>query len=155
MIDTEDPIPQGANEVYRIMVTNQGSSVDRDIQIEALMPDGMEFVSGAGPTNAQADGQWVRFEPLPSLEPGASVMYTVTTKANTPGDVRFGVRLTSQHLTEPVEETEATRIFDGEMGGTTAGGAQGEVTPENNQRAPQSNRPRNNRTAPSRRAPRR
>lgn len=154
MIDTEDPIPQGANEVYRIMVTNQGSSVDRDIQIEALMPDGMEFVSGAGPTNAQADGQWVRFEPLPSLEPGASVMYTVTTKANTPGDVRFGVRLTSQHLTEPVEETEATRIFDGEMGGATAGGAQREVTPENNQRTPQSNRPRNNRTAPSRRAPR-
>ncbi|NLW85940.1 MAG: DUF11 domain-containing protein [Planctomycetes bacterium] len=126
MIDTEDPVPVGNSNVYRITVTNQGSAVDRDIRIEALLPNEMQFISGAGPTGPVQDGQWVRFEPLPSLEAGASVVYTITARAENAGDVRFGVRLTSRQLTEPVEETEASRIYESAVGGLTAGGAGGQ-----------------------------
>lgn len=110
-IDVEDPIAVGSQEVYDIKVTNQGSIPGTQIAIVCELEDTQSFVSATGPTPVKAEGRTLTMEVLPSLEPKAAVSWRVTVKAEKAGDVRFHVRLTSDQLTQPVRETEATRQF--------------------------------------------
>ncbi len=111
VIDIEDPIEVGQNEVYEIQVTNQGSAADTNIRIAATVPGEATPVSGEGPTRGTVAGQQVVFDPLPSLAPKARVVYRVTVRGNQVGDVRFKVSMTSDETATPVEETESTRIY--------------------------------------------
>lgn len=113
-VDVRDPIALNDTERYDITVTNQGSAVDTNIGMVCVIPDEMEFVSADGPTEETVDGQTVTFDALESLAPGERVRYSVETRALEVGDVRFHVSLTSNQLTSPVEETEATYIYSEE-----------------------------------------
>ncbi len=112
VIDVADPIEVGANETYEITVTNQGSAVDTNIVIECTLPPEQDYVSGSGPTNPTAAGKVVRFAPLASLPPKAKATWKVVVKGTAVGDVRFGVKMTSDVITSPVEETESTHIYE-------------------------------------------
>jgi len=114
MIDVRDPIEIGNTETYEITVTNQGSAADNNIRIECILPAGQEYVSADGPTKATAAGNKVSFAPLSSLAPKAKAVFKVTVKALGAGDVRFKVRMTSDMIAAPVEETEATRMYRAE-----------------------------------------
>ena len=48
---------------------------------------------------------------LPVLQPGARAEWQVVVKAVKAGDVRFKVEMTSDQLSRPVEETEATNLY--------------------------------------------
>ncbi|MGC9455111.1 MAG: hypothetical protein ACP5HU_09640 [Phycisphaerae bacterium] len=113
-VDVRDPIAINDTERYEITVTNQGSAVDTNIGMVCVMPEEMEFVSAEGPTDETVDGQTITFDALESLAPGERVRYIVETRALEVGDVRFHVSLTSNQLTSPVEETEATYIYSAE-----------------------------------------
>ena len=101
----------GAEEIYTITVTNQGTADDNNIRIECTLPPEMDFVSADGPTKSKVDGKVVTFEPLPSLAPKAKAVYRVVVKGNKPADVRFKTVLTSDMLTSPVQETESTHVY--------------------------------------------
>jgi len=112
VIDIEDPDQVGTNEVYEITVTNQGSAVGTGIQITAMVEAEQRFESATGPTNGTISGQTMTFEPLPSLAPKDKATWRVTVRNLAAGDVRFAVRMISDQLTRPVEETEATNIYE-------------------------------------------
>lgn len=112
VIDVEDPIEVGGNETYVITVTNQGSAPDTNIVIECVLPAEETYVSADGATSPTTEGQTVRFAPLPSLAPKAKATYRVQVRANGTGDVRFKVKLTSDQLTSPVDETESTHLYE-------------------------------------------
>lgn len=111
VVDQADPIEVGAEEIYTITVTNQGTADDNNIRIECTLPPEMDFVSTDGPTKSKVDGKVVTFEPLPSLAPKAKAVYRVVVKGNKPADVRFKTVLTSDMLTSPVQETESTHVY--------------------------------------------
>ncbi|MEN6384330.1 MAG: hypothetical protein ABFD79_03945 [Phycisphaerales bacterium] len=111
VIDTEDPIEIGSNETYVITATNQGSMADTNIRIVCTLEDNEQYVSSSGATTASAVGQTVTFEPLPSLAPKTKATWRVVVKAVKPGDVRFTVTMTTDQLTRPVQETEATNLY--------------------------------------------
>lgn len=111
-VDQADPIEVGANEVYVITVTNQGSADDTNIVITCTLPAEQEFVSAQAPTAETVQGKTVSFAPLPSLAPKAQAVYRVTVRGTGTGDVRFGVQLTSDQTTTPVNETESTHIYE-------------------------------------------
>lgn len=111
-VDEADPIEIGSNETYSIKVTNQGSAMDTNIVIEATLPAEQDYVSSDGPTKAAISGKVVKFAPLASLAPKASVVYKVVAKGVKTGDVRFKVSLTSDVTRTPVEETESTHIYE-------------------------------------------
>jgi uncharacterized repeat protein (TIGR01451 family) len=111
MIDLEDPILVGGTETYEITIINQGSAVDTNIRLVCTLPDNMEYITGSGPTEATVKGKKVTFAPLVNLAPKARAIYRLTCKANTTGDVRFHVEMTSDQIKSPVEENEATRIY--------------------------------------------
>jgi hypothetical protein len=111
VVDLEDPIEVGANEVYEISVTNQGTAADTNIRVVCTLEDAQQFVSGTGATAVKASGGTITMDPLPSLAPKAKATWRVTAKALKEGDVRFGVKLNSDVIGRPVDETEATRQY--------------------------------------------
>ena len=65
----------------------------------------------AGPTAGVIQGQQVVFEPLPKLPPGGNVIYHVRAVGQQPGDLRFKVQLTAEHLSQPMHEERSTRVY--------------------------------------------
>jgi hypothetical protein len=49
---------------------------------------------------------------VPTLAAGASATWTVEVKAVRAGDARFGIEMTSDSLTKPVDESESTRVIE-------------------------------------------
>ncbi len=112
VIDVADPVEVGEQETYVITVTNQGSAQDTNIRIAVTLPPEQEFVSAGGATNGTASGRAVTFASLPSLAPKAKAEWRVVVRAAGSGDVRFAVEMTSDELTSPVRETEATQLYE-------------------------------------------
>lgn len=112
VVDIVDPVELGAQTTYLITVTNQGSAPDNNVRIVANLPEEASFVSASGATTSSASGRTVRFEPLPSLGVGEQAVWRVVVRADAEGDVRFELQMTSDNLTRPVSETEATFFYD-------------------------------------------
>lgn len=111
VIDIDDPIEVGANETYEIVVTNQGSANDTNIKIVCTLEDSQQFVSAGGATSGTANGQVIEFAPLPTLGAGQKATWRLIVKAVKAGDIRFGVRMTTDETERPVEETESTHQY--------------------------------------------
>lgn len=112
VVDVTDPVEIGQTTTYVIQVTNQGSAIDTNVTIVAQLEDTMSFVRGTGSTEVDNGGQTVTFKPLAKLEPGDVATWRVIVKAEKPGDVRFKITMTTDQLTRPVEETEATTFYE-------------------------------------------
>lgn len=110
-VDTDDPIEVGANTTYVITVTNQGSAVGTGVVITCTLAPEQQLVSADGETEDTVDGKKVTFAPIDTLAVGAEAVYRIVVKGERAGDVRFEVSLTSDQMTRPAMETEATRIY--------------------------------------------
>ncbi len=110
-VDEPDPIEINGTLTYTIRVTNQGTAVGTNIVIACVLPKEEAHVSSTGPTTATVAGQKITFAPLAKLAPKATTNYKITVKGVGEGDVRFHVKMTSDQLTSPVEETESTHIY--------------------------------------------
>ncbi|HEV7299754.1 MAG TPA: CARDB domain-containing protein [Tepidisphaeraceae bacterium] len=111
VVDRDDLVRIGESAYYTIKVTNQGTGPDTNIGITATLPPELQFVSGSGASQAQNQGQEVRFAPVPSLAAGKSIEWNVEAKATKAGDVRFRLDMNSDSLGKNVTETEATRLY--------------------------------------------
>jgi len=112
VIDIEDPVNIGSLVTYVITVTNQGSAHSTNIRIDCVLEDNVQYVSSAGTSPGQIKGNTVRFAPLSILQPKAKATWRVVATAVEPGDVRCKVTLNTDQLTRPVEETEATYLYE-------------------------------------------
>ncbi len=111
VVDT-DLIEVGSGETYTITVTNQGTAPGTNIIIVAEIPGEQQYVSSTGATNGTLRGNTLTFAPLASLAPKAVATWKVNIKALKAGDIRFLVRMNSDQLTSPVQETEATNQYE-------------------------------------------
>jgi uncharacterized repeat protein (TIGR01451 family) len=111
VVDEPDPIEIGSNVTYSIAVTNQGSAMGTNIVVNCTLPPELQYVSSTGPVQGLVEGQNVRFAPLPTLAPKATVTYKVVATGIKEADARFKVVMTSDQTTSPVEETESTHIY--------------------------------------------
>ncbi|HNX69624.1 MAG TPA: hypothetical protein PLL75_03085 [Candidatus Omnitrophota bacterium] len=112
VIDTEDPVQVGGTEKFYVTVTNQGSAADKNIVIKMSFEENFDYVSSSGPTQGKAEGtKSVEFAPLGSLAAGQKATWEVTAKAVSEGDHRTTLVMTSDAITRPVQETEATRVY--------------------------------------------
>ncbi|MDA7866619.1 DUF11 domain-containing protein [Verrucomicrobia bacterium] len=112
VIDIEDPIEVGSTDTYEIAVTNQGTAFDSNISIVCTLEPSQEFVSATGATQGtEVEPLIVKFVPLPSLAPKQTARWRVVVKAVARESVRFKVSLTTDQISRPVEETEATNQY--------------------------------------------
>jgi uncharacterized repeat protein (TIGR01451 family) len=111
VVDLEDPIAVGEEATYEIRVTNQGSADGTGIVIECMLENAMQYVTSSGPTRGSYSTGKLSFAPLAKLAPRGEAAWKVVVKASEPLDARFKVRLTSDQIERPVEETEATNFY--------------------------------------------
>jgi uncharacterized repeat protein (TIGR01451 family) len=111
VIDLEDPVEVGMNTTYEIEVVNEGSAADSNIRISAVLDDKLQYVSSTGATPGSTMGKTVNFAPLRTLEPKGKAKWRIVVKGAVAGDVRLKVTMRTDQLALPVEETEATHIY--------------------------------------------
>ncbi len=116
VVDVNDPVEVGKNEIYTITATNQGSQAGKNVKIVVTLEENAELVNTDGSaTKGTAAGKVITFEALPTLAPAPGpnnkAVWKVVVKAVKEGDVRFKVTMTEDGLTRPVEETEATNFY--------------------------------------------
>jgi len=111
VVDDPDPIEVGGTTTYTIVVTNQGSATDTNVQLKCMIEDTQKYVSSSGATNGTHSGGTVTFRPLAQLGAKQRATWKVVVSGAKESDTRFKVSMTSDQLTRPVEETEATKIY--------------------------------------------
>lgn len=111
VVDREDLVRVNENVMYTIRVTNQGTGPDTNVGVTATLPPELQFVNAGGASNAQAQGQQIRFAPVPSVGAGKTIEWNLEAKAIKAGDVRFQLDMNSDSLGKNVTETEATRLY--------------------------------------------
>jgi uncharacterized repeat protein (TIGR01451 family) len=109
--DLEDPVKIGDDVVYRVTIRNHGTGADKNVMVTGVLPSGMQFVEAEGATEGKASGQNVTFDALPTLPPGQDATWRIRAKANTPGDVKFEVRVKSDTLKQASVEGEPTKLY--------------------------------------------
>lgn len=112
VVDLQDPVQVGENVTYVITATNDGSAPDHNVRVICQLEDKTQYVSSSGATNASVMGRTINFALLRTLSPGTKATWRVIAKATKPGSVRFKVTMTSDELTRPVDETEASYLYD-------------------------------------------
>ncbi len=112
VVDVDDPVAVGTNTTYVITATNQGSAPATGVAITAQLEESMQFVAAAGATTGSAAGNKITFQPLPTLGVGQKATWQLTAKAVEADDHRIRVTMTSDQLQRPVEETEATNLYE-------------------------------------------
>ncbi|NUM35878.1 MAG: DUF11 domain-containing protein [Candidatus Brocadiae bacterium] len=111
VIDTEDPLLMNEETTYVIEVTNQGTALDRQVQIVAIFPAETNPVQVAGDTQGSIQGKRVVFAPYPVLEPKQKIKFTIRARAASKGDSRLTVEMSSELLQKPVKEEESTQVY--------------------------------------------
>lgn len=111
VIDLQDPVAVGEETTYAIRVKNQGSAEDLNINLQATLPNELEFVSADGDTPVQRRQDSLRFGPVQELAPGELVEWRVRARATEANRVKFQVNLQSNATREPVSEAEPTTLY--------------------------------------------
>jgi uncharacterized repeat protein (TIGR01451 family) len=111
VVDVADPVEVGAETVYEILVTNQGTDFAKSVNIKATVPEGMKIISADGPTGNKIDGRTIRFGELSKLAPRADAIYRLKVRASKAGDARVEVQVTTDSLKTPVTELESTQVY--------------------------------------------
>ncbi len=121
VVDLDDPVEVGAETTYEIRVVNQGTAPCTNIKIGCVGPEGMALLGAQGPVSHKLQGNQVTFEPLPRLAAKADALFKVRARGVKPGDWRFRVSLSCDHMPRPVYEDESTQVYsdsDGPPGQT-------------------------------------
>jgi uncharacterized repeat protein (TIGR01451 family) len=107
----DNVIEVGAETTYEIRVLNQGTGPDTNVQVMAILPDGMEPRPAESLDAFRVAGRQIVFQPMARLDPGQEAMYRVRAACKRAGDWRFKIQLTSDQLRLPVCKEESIRIY--------------------------------------------
>lgn len=111
IIDEADPIEVGADTVYQVRVTNEGSKAATNVQVMAALPPELRPSSAEGATRGAVQGQTVVFEPLAKLAPQAEAVFKIQATGQRTGDYTIRVQVASDDLQTPVTKEEPTRVY--------------------------------------------
>lgn len=111
VIDVEDPVEVGSTTMYEIKVTNQGSAPATGISITCTLEDSVQYISSRGTTAGTIEGNVLKFAPLATLPPKVNAAWRVVVQAVKPVDALFKATMTTDQLSRPVEESEATHLY--------------------------------------------
>jgi uncharacterized repeat protein (TIGR01451 family) len=102
-----DPLEVGQKATYTIRLINPAKTAFLRPSLVITVPGEMTVLGQRGPTTAQRDGPIIHFDPLPALDAGREVIYTVEVEAKKAGEARLRVELTDGRA-----ELGAPRIWE-------------------------------------------
>ncbi len=114
--DLRGPVSAGKDLIYEIRVSNNGSAVQRQVTVTAMVPEGMMpaplGTTGPGPTQFNIDHQAVRFNQVMEVQPGETLTYRVHVRTKSAGQFAFHVEFTSQNIAQPIVQEVTTEVFE-------------------------------------------
>ncbi len=114
--DTEDPVEVGKQTIYFVETRNEGTSAVTNVQLTNNIPEEMEFVSAAGPTEYEVNGRVVTFKPYASLPPGEKLVYKIVCKAVSLGDAKGSAKnraiLKHDEFEHEIIDEEGTSVYE-------------------------------------------
>ncbi len=111
VIDLESPVEIGGETTYEITVVNQGSKAATNVQVGAIMPQGMRAISGQGESRHAIQGERVVFSPLAQLAPKAESVFRIQAQGLRAGDQRVRVQVVSDEVRQPITKEVSTRVY--------------------------------------------
>ncbi|MDX1963895.1 MAG: hypothetical protein SFX18_12125 [Pirellulales bacterium] len=114
---TRDNPPQiqlGTRQKISIVLSNSGSVADKNVQLLVSLPDLVTFQETdiTSKVRMSIEGNVVRFDPLPELPAGQSVLVTIGYQAAKVGTGQFTARFVSQEQPQGQTRTENLQVFD-------------------------------------------
>jgi hypothetical protein len=111
VVDLDDPVEVGAETAYDVRIRNEGSIAAQNLSINCKLPDGVELISGKGPTDVVLEKGALRCKPLAQLPPGETVTYRIHVRGRQEGNLRFRASLTSDSMQKPLVIEEITQFY--------------------------------------------
>ena len=113
VIDLTDPVPKGDKLTYKIIVSNDGTLLERNVSVVATVPHGMipVWIDTGQPSRRTITGRIVRFDPVAEIRPGERREYRMTVQALRAGQLTFRAELTSDNLLEPLGAKATTDVM--------------------------------------------
>ena len=111
VVDLESPVEIGGETTYEIRVVNQGSKSASNVQVGAIMPQGMRAISGQGESRHAIQGEKVVFAPLAQLAPKAESVFRIQAQGLRAGDQRVRVQVVSDEVRQPITKEVSTRVY--------------------------------------------
>jgi uncharacterized repeat protein (TIGR01451 family) len=109
--EDDDPVEVDGETIYRIRLSNAGSTPARRVQFAAEVPREMQVLDVNGPVPGTIKGRQLVFPPVAVLEPGQNASYDVHVKCQKAGQVRFKAYFRSEDSPDAVLEEETTKIY--------------------------------------------
>jgi uncharacterized repeat protein (TIGR01451 family) len=101
-----DPMEIGEQTALTLRLINNSPNPIKNLILSAMSPDTTIITEGRGPTNFSRQPDKVGFLPLPILEPGKEVTYSLFLQANKPGDGTFRLEYSADEgISGKAEET--------------------------------------------------
>ena len=101
-----DPMEIGEQTALTLRLINNSPNPIKNLILSAISPDTTVVTEGRGPTNFSRQPDKVGFLPLPSLEPGKEVTYSLFLQAKKPGDGTFRLEYSADEgISGKAEET--------------------------------------------------
>lgn len=94
--DSVDPVEVNGETTYEIIIINEGTAADTNVEVVGRLPENLEFVSASGDTDVTADGTQLDFGQVRQLPPGGRVSWLVTARGVEPGKADFTIELRSE-----------------------------------------------------------
>lgn len=113
VVDLTDPVPQGDQLTYKIIVSNDGAVSQRNVSVVAIVPRGMIPLNmdTREPSGRTVTGQIVRFDSIAELRPGQRREYQVAVQTQRTGQLVFRVEVTSDNLPESLGAEATTEVI--------------------------------------------
>lgn len=101
-----DPMEIGEQTALTLRLINNSPNPIKNLILSAMSPDTTIVTEGRGPTNFSRQPDKVGFLPLPILEPGKEVTYSLFLQAKKPGDGTFRLEYSADEgISGKAEET--------------------------------------------------
>ena len=110
--DQSDPLREGTENNYQIVLTNKSSAADKNVTLTVTIPPEMVLIMSVGPVRGTVvNDRLVKFTPIAEMRAGESVTFDVRTTALKAGTATLSVQVTSDRQRAPITDSETTEIL--------------------------------------------
>nr|NGY96094.1 Large cysteine-rich periplasmic protein OmcB [Neochlamydia sp. AcF84] len=107
---TENPICIDDSTAYNIVVVNQGSEPDSNVQVVVTFPEEVQAIGVSGDASGQISGNTVKFASVKNVAARQTLRYRVDAKAKKSGDARVKFEVSSDAIKTPIVQQESTIV---------------------------------------------
>jgi uncharacterized repeat protein (TIGR01451 family) len=110
IVERDDPVKVGTETAFEMRVRNDGGKPAMNVSLSIELPTGVKFQSHRGPSELLAQNGLLLFKSIGQLDPGKTVVYSISVLGTATGNHRLRARVASDSIGEPLIVEELTKF---------------------------------------------